>query len=491
MNKYLILIFSFIVFVTQTSCSETDIIEDPIPVVSVTLNNDLNKFIWKGLNSEYYWQQDVANLDDSKDNDQNDFYTYLNEYSGPEKLFESLLYMQGVEDRFSWFVEDHVAQNASFRGISDSFGFDFALARLCSDCDEVIGYITYIIPDSPASDADLKRGDIFHVFNGTELTINNYTVVNEFYSDSQISMEFSTIDNGVITPNDKSASLAIREVIENPIFYSDVITNSGGSKIGYLVYNGFNYTFHKELNSIFSEFKAQNIQELILDLRYNGGGSVLTSAYLASMIFGDANTQEVFAKLIYNSKNAEENGAYPFFNTTRIYDKNGDYSGQDDVINRLTNLSRLFVITSDDTASASEMIINGLSPFMQVIKVGTTTYGKNVGSYTVYDSPDFTSKNANPNHTIAMQPITFKIFNKLDESDYTQGFTPDYEVFEYISEMKPFGDLEEPLLMAALNVISGNIAKLDDLKYPKIRSELIYSSLVDKPYSKEMYTLPE
>lgn len=490
MNKYLILWSLLILVGIQISCSEPDPIDEPL-LDPVALQHDINDFVWKGMNSEYYWQQDVPSLNDSKNDIQDDYFTYLNGFSDPDNLFESLLYKKGVEDRFSWFVEDYKVQNASFRGISDSYGFEFGLTRICSDCSEVIGFVTYVIPDSPASDAEIKRGDIFHSFNGTDLTIENITVINAFYNDSQISMEFSSIVNEVVTPNNKSVSLTIREVIENPVFYSDVITNSGGTKIGYLVYNGFKYTFHEELNNIFAEFKAQNIQELVLDLRYNGGGSILTSAYLASMIFGGANTQEVFAKLIYNNKNANENGAYPFFDTARIYDKNGDYSNLDNVINRLTNLSRLFVITSDDTASASEMIISGLSPFMQIVKVGTTTYGKNVGSYTVYDSPDFSQQNANPNHTMAMQPITFKVFNKLDESEYTLGFDPDYELIEYVSDMKPFGDLEEPLLSTALNVISGNLAKVDLLKNPRLKTELIFSSLDNKPFAKEMYTIPE
>lgn len=490
MKKYFILFVSFLLLVVQWSCSETDLTDNPIPG-DITLNDPLNEFVWQGLNSEYYWQQNVSNLDDSKDNVQDDFYTYLNGFSSPQDLFESLLYQKGVEDRFSWFVEDYDAQNASFRGISDSFGFDFGLSRLCDGCNEVIGYITYVVPNSPAADAELKRGDVFYVFNDTELKLDNYTVVNAFYRDSQISMEFATITDGEIIPNNKAVSLNLREVIENPVFYNDVITNDDGTKVGYLVYNGFKYTFHEELNQIFEIFKNENIQELILDLRYNGGGSVLTSAYLASMIYSGASTTDVFGKLVHNDKNSSEDGAYPFFNTALVYDKDGNNSGNNISISRLNTLSRVIVITSDDTASASEMIINGLLPYLQVIKVGTTTYGKNVGSRTVYDSPDFSSNNINPNHFYAMQPITFKIFNASNESDYTQGFDPDYEVIEYVSEMKPFGDLEEPLLSAALNVISGNVAKIDQLKYPEIKSKRIFSSLELKPFSKEMYKIPE
>jgi hypothetical protein len=137
------------------------------------------------------------------------------------------------------------------------------------------------------------------------------------------------------------------------------------------------------------------------------------------------------------------------------------------------------------------MIINGLAPYMSVIKIGTKTYGKNVGSITLYDSPDFEEKNINPQHTNAVQPIVFQIYNKLDESDYIQGFKPDYEVFEYASQIKQFGDIEEPLLKTALDLISGaskpSLAKENMFKSGKS----IFNSLDKKKYSKEMYIIPE
>ncbi len=427
MKKYLLLPITLFVLLTAINCSKDDS-NPPEPVVEgITLNNEINNFVWKGMNNAYYWQSNVANLSDTKNDDLDTYYTYLNGYSDPEALFETLLYDAGTTDRFSWYIKDYNEQNASFRGVSDSYGFDFGLSKLCSSCNEVIGYVTYVVPNSPASDAGIKRGDIFYKFNDVVLDVNNYSVINAYYNDNSIDMDFATIVNGEITPNDVNASLTIREVVENPVFYSDVITNDQGKKIGYLVYNGFKYTFHDELNTIFSNFKTQNIDELVLDLRYNGGGSVLTSAYLASMIHAGAADGDVFAKLTHNSKNTQENSYYPFFDKANIYDKDGEYSGEEN-INRVSGLTRMFVITSRNTASASEMIINGLKPFISVITVGTTTYGKNVGSYTVYDSPDFTENNANPNHTIALQPITFKIFNKLDQSEYTLGFEPDYDM---------------------------------------------------------------
>jgi carboxyl-terminal processing protease len=488
MKKYLIVPISLILLATVSCLKEDSNPPEPVEE-AVSLDNEINDFVWKGLNDVYYWQSDVPNLADTKDYDKDYYYTYLNSYSNPEALFESLLYEKGSTDRFSWYIEDYNEQSASDRGISDSFGFDFGLSKLCSTCNEVIGYITYVIPNSPASDAGIKRGDIFYKFNDTELNLDNYSVVNGYYSDSFISMGFATLTDTGITPNGVSADLSLREVVENPVFYSDVITNDQGKKIGYLVYNSFKYTFHSELNQIFATFKNENVDELVLDLRYNGGGRAITASYLASMIHAEAAAGDVFMKLTFNSKNARENSSYDFADTANIYDKDGDYSGNQETINRLTGLTRMFVITSRNTASASESIINGLSPFIDVIKVGTTTYGKNVGSFTVFDSPDFTQNNVNPNHTVAMQPITFKYFNKLDQSDFTLGFEPDYELIEYISDMKPFGDLNEPLLQTCLSVISGNVSKVQAFKRPEFSTEEFFNSLDKKRYSKQFSIL--
>ena len=489
MKKYLYL--SFGVLLLFIACNTPDdITEAPIVEQTETLTNPVNDFVWRAMNSDYFWQKDVPELADSKKTPQNKYFEYLNGYADPEDLFNSLIFEDGITDRFSGFLDDYNVYNASSRGVSDSFGFDFGLVRLCDTCDEVLGFISYVVAESPASDAGLKRGDLFYSFNGTVLTIDNYTVVNAYYTDPNITLGLATIVNDEIVPINDPVELALRVVIENPIYYKDVITNGQGKKIGYLVYNAFNYTYHNELNDAFGEFKNENIEELILDLRYNGGGRGLTASFLASMIFGQASTEEIFAKLIYNNKNSDSNSIYPFFDIAFIYNKDGEYSGNDVPINRLTNLTKLYVITSDDTASASELIINGLLPYMEVIKVGTTTYGKNVGSYTMYDSPDFSQNGVNPNHTMALQPITSKAFNKLDQSDYTQGFEPDHLVIDYISQMKEFGDLEETLLNATLNIISGSVSKVTDLKRIDESHEVLFKSLDKKPFSKELIVEP-
>lgn len=457
---------------------------------TVKLNNPINDFVWRGMNTFYYWQADMPNLDDTKDDVVDDYNTYLNGYSQPEDLFESMIFDKGTTDRFSWYIDDYRASDDARRGVNDAYGFEFGLSRV-GDSNDVIGFVTYVVPNTPASEANINRGDVFNIFNGVKLNLDNYRVVNKYYSDNNISLGFADIEDGAVITNGKETSLTVRKVTENPVHYTSII-NVGSKKVGYLVYNGFKYTFHEEMNEVFSKFKSEGIDELVLDLRYNGGGSVLTCAYLSSMIYGGAADGDTFAKLLYNSKNSDEDSKYVFEDKGGVYNIDGEFTSEI-TLNRLSTVNRIHVIVSDDTASASEMVINGLRAYMgksNVVLVGTTTYGKNVGSFTIYDSPDFGPNNINQSHTNAMQPISFKIFNKLDESDYTQGFEPDIELVEYVIDMKPFGDLSEPLLNRALKNIDGAASRIPDLKESKLKTEQVFSSIDKRQFSKEMYILP-
>ena len=136
------------------------------------------------------------------------------------------------------------------------------------------------------------------------------------------------------------------------------------------------------------------------------------------------------------------------------------------------------------------MIINGLKPFMPVKVIGTRTYGKNVGSITLYDSPgtDFRAKSTNQSHKNAMQPIVFQIYNKSGESDYTQGFAPDIEVkeWQYWDNILPFGDENEIILKTALDDIRGFAAKPETVKRHADAKKLDFDD-PDQKFEKEMY----
>ena len=226
----------------------------------------------------------------------------------------------------------------------------------------------------------------------------------------------------------------------------------------------------------------------MIDLRYNGGGSVQTCTYLASLITGQF-TGTIFAQQQWNSKlMAYFNGLNTNSNPNDDYELN-DYfvdTTHRGVSIQGLNLNRVYILTSGRSASASELLINGLSPHINVIQIGTATYGKNVGSITIYDYVDNSGNERNPNHTYAMQPIVLKIANSDNFADYTNGLDPDVELRESATSFGVLGDANEPLLAAALNHISGGTTKrsVDPTPFEIIKNPFVESQqqmFVDLP----------
>lgn len=488
-----------------SGCSNDD---DMVPITGippgpglVTLQSEVNEFIWRGMNHWYFWQADQTDLADDRFADTDKFYEYLNGFSSSEDLFNALVFQPDVVDDFSWYIPDVEEQLNSFRGISESYGIGFprSLISVSPDTDDVIIYIAYVVPNSPAADAGLKRGDIIYQVDGVEMNSSNSSIINNVFTNKTISFGLANIEDGNVVPIPGEISLTAEIITSNPIQHFEVL-QEGGKKIGYLVYNAFRSTFNGELNEVFNFFKNEGVDEVILDLRYNGGGSVLSSALLSSMINGSIPANgDTYARLQYNPKRDADSGTtFPFFDDVFLYDKTtSDFTG-DEPANRLGNISRLYVLTGRGTASASEMIINGLRPFMPVTLVGETTVGKNEGSITVVDAPangsgdPFTDlDNRNPDHTVGMQPIVFQVFNNRDESDYTFGFEPDIlvEEFRFAADIKPFGDPNEALLRAALDDMLGTATAKFRLE-PSTRMSKTSEQLRQPKFTDEMYFSP-
>lgn len=486
MKRFLYLYSIIFILTFSIGCNNDD--DDDVINPEVPENLEIENFIWKGLNAYYFWQEDVNNLADTRFSTQEQLNSFLNPYiDRPEELFESLLYKQNIEDRFSWFIEDYEIQNQQFQGISKSFGFRLTAVQINSSGDVII-YLKFVGLNSPASDAGMKRGDIINAINGVVLNASNFSTAVKDFSDETITLSFVTENGGVLTSvGDKTITSIV--LADDPVHVTKIFNDIDGKKVGYLVYNGFRSSFNDELNAAFELFKNEGIEELILDLRINGGGSVNTSSYLASMIFANAGTEK-FAELKFNSKNINSNSTYEFQNTLNVYADDGVSIIGEETINRLSTITRLYVLTSDGTASASEMIINGLRPFIPVKLIGETTYGKNVGSITLYDSPSsgyIDQESANNDHKFAMQPIVFQIYNKNGESDYTQGFSPDKTIVEssYWNTILPFGDENEVLLKAALDDIKGISKHYFDTKKENIVE--LSSPYLENKFEKEMY----
>jgi carboxyl-terminal processing protease len=437
----------FILFLSSfilQSCQDDNDVSSP----------DVQNFIWKGLNQYYLWQADVPDLADNKFANQVQLNNFLFGFSNPENLFQNLLNKPKSKfplpgeaiDRFSWIEPDYTILEQELNGISKSDGIDFRLSRIVPNGQELVGTVRYILPNSDASNKDIKRGDFFTGVNGTPLTIDNYRSL--LLNSGNYTLNFADYDGTTFVTNNKSVALTKTVLEENPIFINKVIS-SGNHKIGYLMYNGFYQDYDLKLNEAFGTLKSQGITELVLDLRYNGGGSVKSAIQLASMITGQF-TGKLFAKETWNSK---INAYYETQNPESL--KNNFVDNIDGTPINGLNLSKIYILTSQGTASASELVINGLKPYIEVIQVGDITTGKNVGSVTLYDSPTFGKANRNPNHKYAMQPLVLKIVNSLNFGEYTNGLVPTISVKEKAINLGVLGEITEPLLNTAIAKITG------------------------------------
>jgi carboxyl-terminal processing protease len=437
----------FLAFFTFQSCEDMD---DVAPPQSL----EINDFIWKGLNLYYLWQPDVPNLADNRFANQTELNTFLKGYSKPEDLFDALRVDKSI-DRFSWIVSDYLELEGMLQGTTKNDGVDFGLRYKSGSTTEIFGFVRYIIPNSDASTKDIKRGDIFYAVNGTQLTVNNYQTL--LLNSESYTLNLANYDAGAITPNGKSVALTKTELSENPILINNLI-ETGGHKIGYLMYNGFYPNYDTQLNDAFATLKTQGVTDLVLDLRYNGGGSVQTATRLASMITGQFK-DKVFSKQQWNPK------IMAYFETEDPEALNNLFTDKVDAdpLNSL-NLTKIYILTSKSTASASELVINGLKPYINVVQIGDVTVGKNVGSITIYDSPTFGKENRNPNHRYAMQPIVLKIVNSAGFGDYFNGLTPTYELKENLGDMGILGNSAEPLLSTAIGQITGTAKMLKQSK---------------------------
>ena len=452
--SYLIFVILFSSLLFWVACEKDNLLPEPEVIPEA---DEINKFIWDGLKTYYFWTTDVPNLNNSEFEKKDNLNKFLNNYTDPEELFESLLYERGTVDKWSFIVDDSQKIDDWISGISESMGYDFRLSYIEEGSNNLVGYVRYVLKDSPADKAGVKRGDLFLRVNGTQLTVDNYFDL--LFTDKTYSIDMASISDE-ISLNGKTNTMTAIDIHENPILL-DTVYQVDGFNVGYLMYNSFTsedevikVSYDDQLNNVFGGFKTKGVQKLIVDLRYNGGGSVQTATYLASMIYSTDKTK-IYYKRQYNELLERE--------LTKEYGKgwNINYFTDKLIKTDITSeaeinsigLTDLYVITSEETASASELLINGLTPYISVKVIGENTAGKNVGSITVRDWNK--DGKVNPNHKWAMQPIILKIANSNDFYDYVNGLEPDIEAFERVSQMRPLGDIDEELLKIAIDDIKG------------------------------------
>ncbi|WP_458625919.1 S41 family peptidase [Winogradskyella sp. PC D3.3] len=475
MKKIKTLLLACIAMIAMTSCFED--MDDNI-ITAKTI--DINDFVWKGMNVFYLYKSQTPDLADDRFSTDVDYTNYLSDFSSPEDLFESLKYNPETIDRFSRIYDNYFDLQNQLAGITLNNGIEFNLYRVPGSETEVFGAITLVLNNSVADNLGLQRGQIFRGINGIPLNNNSIDDLNDPIYQNSFTLNFADYNtNGTpdteddtITLNGESADLTKTVYSENPIHKSQVL-NVNNVKIGYLMYNGFNQNFDSALNNAFGEFKAAGVSELVLDFRYNGGGSVQTAAYLGSMVTGQFDG-EIYSKLFYNDNLSSNNETYKFTNSIAGVG----------AINSL-NLSKVYVLTTNKrTASASELVINSLKAYIEVIVIGENTVGKTQASRTIYDSPDFTLENVSLSHNYAMQPLIANSTNVFDALVPSTGLVPDIEISESPSTLGTLGDVNEPLLSAAIEhmTTSGRATNQTDNS-----STLIELSRPISPLEQDMY----
>ena len=434
-------------FTFYTSCEKSD-------NYMASENDEIHLFIWRAMNNYYLWQQNVPDLSDTRFTNIGQLYAEYSNFSSPRDLFESLRYQPGVIDRFSWIVDDYVALENSFQGINLSNGMEFGLVRYASDATKVFGYVRYVISGSDAAAQNIARGMLFTEVDGVQLTESNYRDL-LFDDNTNYTISLAEFNDGNPVTISTSINLSKTQLQENPVAIVKTI-DEGSNKIGYLLYNQFSSSFDGELNAAFANFQSENITDLIIDLRYNGGGSVTTASYLGAMVTGQFNGQ-LYSKEQWNSKVMNALDASVFENnfTNQIINKDQNQNIiLQEPINSL-NLNRVYFITSGSSASASELVMNSLSSYIDVSSVGKKTIGKVQGSVTLYDSDNYTrtGENLASNHTWALQPLVLEIKNK-DNSNEPNGIEPTVVFPEDYNNLGVLGERSEPLLDRTILLIT-------------------------------------
>ncbi|MBT3919673.1 MAG: peptidase S41 [Flavobacteriaceae bacterium] len=427
---------------------------------------DIENFIYRGLNYFYLYKADTPELANDNFANQGELNTFLNSFETPESLFS---FLKSPQDRFSLLVANYNELEDALNGVSLNNGMEFGLVYYPNNSSNVFGYIRYVLPGTGAASKNLERGMIFNSIDGQQLTNTNFSGL---LSLNSYEIGLATFDGTAITPTGESITLVKQQYTENPILIAETLTVEG-QKIGYLMYNAFTRDLDSQLNGVFAQFKADAITDLVIDLRYNGGGSVETAIDLSSMITGQFYNQ-VFANEEWNTDRQAE------YASPKLFD-NQIFTGE--AINSL-NLTKAYVLTTKRSASASELVINGLNPYIDMTQVGDTTTGKYQASFLLYDAPapNFSKSQANPGHTYAMLPLVFKTSNAVGFTDYAEGLFPDIQLKENYTNLGVLGDVNEPLLAAALNDILS-------IPQPQPRSTTQFNELLENKIQSPIYQL--
>jgi C-terminal processing protease CtpA/Prc len=399
-------------------------------------------------NDTYLWYDEIP------DNNPNNYPSIVNYF---DSLVTSSTTASGQKkDRFHFTRSYDEVMKSQQAGLVAGFGFNWKFVNSYAPREVLISYTE---DGSPASLNGVERGDKLLKINSVDVVNTSsqaeVDLINQALFNPELgrnyTFTFEAVNGGM-----KIITLTSSDVATSPVRNVKVIDNNG-TKVGYMQYNAFEVTAQQPLINAFNQLSAQNVDEIVMDLRYNGGGLIWQSAQVGYMLAG-SHPNATFGELIYNDKIM--NSGQVRDNVYNFVDKEINWATGTLTNNPLPTLSakRVYVLTTDNTASSSELLINGLRGIdVDVIQIGTTTTGKPYGF-----SPQQNCGNV-------YYTIQFKSSNDKGFGDFADGFTPtaknlvssnigiDDKVEGCVVAddlTKPLGDPSEGMLSAALNYMT-------------------------------------
>lgn len=372
------------------------------------------------MREDYLWYDEIPAFDD------------LNYFQSPQEFLNQI---KSDKDEFS------TVDTLSTVPVP-SYGFDYSLSQAPDNDTAYYAQVTYVIPDSPASEAGLERGDWIMMVDNDYITKKNEDVLKEGGSKDivigkytlQPAGEGEEEATGTVT-KDRDAVLPAAQAVNDVVIPVNKILDGG---VGYIVYNSFLPSADAEV-AAFSKLCAESgVKDLVLDLRYNAGGEMECVRLWAAALVPSADLGATLATLTFNQKQSARNG-----DITIDLDLLQAQGGSN------LNLSTVYILTGEATAGAPEMLINCLKPYMNVVLIGETTQGEYLA----------TAGFLNTTLGVLLRPVVCEVYNAQGGADYTAGFLPQYTVNGLADPARvlPLGDPDEALLSTALGVINGTI----------------------------------
>ena len=407
-----VIIISFLLITVLIGCKK----DPPEPVDEYTAEERARDGLYDLMTYVYLWYNTMPTVK-------------VSDYAGPEELLEALRYKP--KDPWS-FVADYEAFMASMQGSFVGHGI-----RMSLDPANNVRVVS-LYEGSDLWPKGVRRGWIIKEINGTAVApifmSGDNTAYNNLMGPSTAGVTntflFQKPDGTAVTYSSVKSSFTI-----NSVTAAKTLDLAVG-KTGYLAFETFIEPSEQELNDAFAMFKAENVTELIIDLRYNTGGYMDIAQQLSSLVLTWNDTTKVCYKLTYNNLVGPEwDESYNFVRTTSPL-----------------GLDRVVFITTRSSASASEVVINSLRPYVDVKIVGDTTHGKPAGM-NIWGFPFPSQTEPDPDFEYVFAPITFEYLNAQGQGRFYDGILPDVKAADDIT--RDFGDPQEASLKAAIGVLEG------------------------------------